>query len=242
MFVFYNVANNIARVPLTAAYVPGSGTMVLGTSAASFPAPPFRITAITQATYGTISEVLTIFSVSAIADASPSPGNCTLTLSVGESTVDRPFAIGDLVDVRVTAGSVMDLNAALESIPAGSDQYIQFNKNGFLGTSSSSFPFTYNYTTNILAANKFSGDGSLLTNLNASNLVTGIVDTARLGSGTANNNTYLRGDHTWATPPVTLPTTPAGLDAQVQFNQSGLSVLVLILLLIILLTLFLQLI
>ena len=88
MFVFYNVANNIARVPLTAAYVPGSGTMVLGTSAASFPAPPFRITAITQATYGTISEVLTIFSVSAIADASPSPGNCTLTLSVGESTVE----------------------------------------------------------------------------------------------------------------------------------------------------------
>jgi len=60
--------------------------------------------------------------------------------------------------------------------------------------------------TDIFAANAFTGgNGAAITNLNASNIASGTVPTARLGSGTANATTFLRGDQTWAAPAGTFP-------------------------------------
>ena len=48
-----------------------------------------------------------------------------------------------------------------------------------------------------LTAPAFIGNGAQLTNLDANNITTGTVNSTRLGSGTANSNTYLAGDNTW---------------------------------------------
>lgn len=57
---------------------------------------------------------------------------------------------------------------------------------------------TWTATTNLVAA-AFIGNGSGLTGLDAGDISAGTLATARLGSGTANSTTYLRGDQTWAT-------------------------------------------
>jgi hypothetical protein len=59
-----------------------------------------------------------------------------------------------------------------------------------------------------------------LSSLNASNLTSGTVPTARLGSGTANNTTFLRGDQTWQTISST-PTTAQVLSAYAGASAGG---------------------
>ena len=55
------------------------------------------------------------------------------------------------------------------------------------------------FATGVCTATTFSGSGANLTNLDASDLASGTVPTARLGSGTASSSTFLRGDSTFQT-------------------------------------------
>ena len=50
----------------------------------------------------------------------------------------------------------------------------------------------------VITATSYQGSAAALTDLNATKITSGTVPTARLGSGTANNTVFLRGDNTWA--------------------------------------------
>ena len=54
-------------------------------------------------------------------------------------------------------------------------------------------------TSGVVTATAFHGSGANLTNLDASDLASGTVPTARLGSGTASSSTFLAGDSTYKT-------------------------------------------
>mgnify|MGYP003305093180 CR=1 FL=1 len=57
--------------------------------------------------------------------------------------------------------------------------------------------------TGVVTATSFSGSGASLTNLNGSNIASGTVPVARIGTGTKSTSTFYRGDGTFAT--VTAP-------------------------------------
>ena len=82
----------------------------------------------------------------------------------------------------------------------GSSKDIKFQANGVEKASISSAGA---FTSTTIDATKLTGNlpaisGAALTAINASNLGSGTVPTARLGSGTASSSTFLRGDSTYA--------------------------------------------
>jgi hypothetical protein len=73
--------------------------------------------------------------------------------------------------------------------------------NGLSGTAGN-FSVAGNITTtgNVSVTGAFVGNGASISTINASNISSGTVATARLGSGTANSSTFLRGDQTYGLP------------------------------------------
>jgi len=111
----------------------------------------------------------------------------TTDVTVGVLTVTNTLAVGGTVSIGgtltyedVTNVDAVGLVTARNGIVVGSG--ITLSKDGDV------------FFTGIAT-----GNGSGLTALNASNLASGTVPTARLGSGTASSSTFLRGDSSFQT-------------------------------------------
>ena len=102
------------------------------------------------------------------------------------TSLDATKLTGTVADARFPATLPASSGANLTALPAG-------NLTGTVADARLS-----TVTSSKLSGNLPAISGASLTGLNASNLGTGTVPTARLGSGTASSSTFLRGDSTYA--------------------------------------------
>ncbi len=121
-----------------------------------------------------------------------------LTLS-GDLTVN-----GTTTTINTTTLQVEDKNVEIGKVSSPSDTTADGGGWTLLGATNKTFnwvnatdAWTSSEHIQVASGKTFIGDGSTLTALNASNLASGTVATARLGTGTASASTFLLGNGVW---------------------------------------------
>ena len=165
-------------------------------------------------------ESLRLGSVGGLIGASVNEFSTDGTLSQNSNAkVPTQNAVKTYVDGQIAglnADKIIEGDTSVETIDSGSDGNIQFKIDAALklkvdndghtipgADSASDLGLTGTRWRNVYADTLY-GAGSNITALNASNIASGTVPTARLGSGTASSSTFLRGDSTFATVTVAI--------------------------------------
>ena len=133
-----------------------------------------------------------------------------VTTIVTLNTANDALSIGATVNV----GSGITLGASGDIFATGVSTVTTLKVGSGVTVSSDGDVFATGVTTSTTFSGAFSGSGANITAINASNIGSGTVPTARLGSGTASSSTFLRGDSTFAT------VTSVGGATGVDFNDN----------------------
>jgi hypothetical protein len=192
-------SGTIANARTTAASANGASTIVLRDSSGSFSAGD--ITANSLSGNGV---AISAINASNIASGTIANARTTADTANGASTIVLRGASGEFAAGAITGTSFSGNGSAITAINAsaittgtldnarttaasanGASTIVARDANG-------------SFTANVGTFTTVSGAGGGLTSINASNLSSGTVATARLGSGTANSSTFLRGDQTYA--------------------------------------------
>ena len=95
-----------------------------------------------------------------------------------------------------TATTALSINVADESSDTSCNVLFATTETGSIAAKTGT-NLTFNSSSGQLTATSFSGNGASLTNLNGSNIASGTVPVARIGTGTKNTTTFYRGDGTF---------------------------------------------
>jgi len=156
--------------------------------------------------------IVALSSIACHANAQGVAVNATGTAADGSAIFDASSTTQGMLIPRMNNGQMTGISSPIEGLLLYCTDCTPVGFYYYTGSAWTSLNSLSNVTTQ---GNTFNGagqlvqlngssqlpvaDGNQVTNLNAANLGTGTVPTARMGSGTASTSTYLRGDNTWHT-------------------------------------------
>ena len=198
-------SGTIANARTSAASANGASTIVLRDSSGSFTANVGTFTSVSGN-----GVAISAINASNIASGTIANARTTADSANGASTIVLRGASGEFAAGAITGTSFSGNGSAITAINASAITTGTIdNARTSAATANGASTIVLRDANGSFAGNvitgttgtftSVSGNGVALTAINASNISSGTVATARLGSGTANASTFLRGDQTYAT-------------------------------------------